>query len=193
MTTGDRGGRELTEACRRELSGWAPPTPAQDQLRRHYLKHLRVRADGWARASPGEHLTASALVCAPEERLVLLTLHAKIKRWLQTGGHLEAHDRSLPEAALREAGEESGLPGLRVDPVPLLLSRHQVSCGGEPTFHLDVQYLVRASVNVPPVVTAESLAVSWFGWRALPDVDDSVRALVAAAACRLGWHPPARS
>jgi len=116
---------------------------------------------------------------------VLLTLHAKIRRWLQTGGHLEEADVSLAGAALREAYEESGLAQLRVDPVPLLLSRHQVICGGQPVHHLDVQFLAMASGGRTPVVSEESLDVSWFALDALPDVDDSVRDLVAAAATRL--------
>jgi len=120
---------------------------------------------------------------------VLLTLHARIGRWLQTGGHVEDDDASFPAAALREATEESGLTGLQLPGPPLLLSRHEVSCGGLPTLHLDVQYLVLAPVAAPPAVSAESEDVAWFPWRQLPDVDASVQALVGAAARRLGWSP----
>jgi 8-oxo-dGTP pyrophosphatase MutT (NUDIX family) len=119
---------------------------------------------------------------------VLLTLHARIGRWLQTGGHLEPDDASLEAAAAREAAEESGLADLRLDPVPLLLSRHQVTCGGvREAFHLDVQYLLTASHASAPTVTAESEAVQWFDQDRLPEVDQSVQDLVAAAATRLSW------
>ena len=118
---------------------------------------------------------------------MLLTLHARIGRWLQTGGHLEDADQSLEQAALREATEESGLTGLQLLGPPLLLSRHTVSCGGLPTAHLDVQYLVQAPSAARPVVSAESEDVRWFGWRQLPEVDASVQSLVAAAARRLDW------
>ncbi|MCW2809812.1 MAG: hypothetical protein JWP61_270 [Friedmanniella sp.] len=118
---------------------------------------------------------------------MLLVLHGRLRRWLQTGGHLEDADASLEAAALREATEESGLAGLELDPDPLLLSRHEVPCGPvRPTFHLDVQYLVRAE-GAPPVVSEESLDVRWFGLDDLPAVDPSVRDLVAAAAGRLAW------
>jgi 8-oxo-dGTP pyrophosphatase MutT (NUDIX family) len=128
------------------------------------------------------------LICAPAERSVLLTLHARIGRWLQTGGHLEPGDTTLAAAALREAREESGLVDLTLDPVPLLLSRHLLDCRGVGLcFHLDVQYLVRTAYASAPVVSAESDAVQWFAFDRLPEVDASVQGLVGAAAARLRW------
>ena len=174
----------LTASCRATLAGWHAPDAAQHLLRNDYLDLLGDRPRAWSRDSHGAHLTASALICAPDS--VLLTLHAKLGRWLQTGGHLEPDDASLGDAALREATEESGVPGLVLDPVPLLLSRHEVPCGPvRPCFHLDVQYLVRAREPATPVVGDESRDVAWFGYEKLPEVDDSVRALLAAAQARL--------
>ena len=107
---------------------------------------------------------------------MLLTLARAIGRWLQTGGHIEATDPSLEAAAEREAGEESGLTDLALDPSPLLLSKHEVPCGPvRPTYHLDVQYLVLANHLVNPDVGEESLDVRWFAHDQLPDVDHSVR------------------
>jgi 8-oxo-dGTP pyrophosphatase MutT (NUDIX family) len=120
--------------------------------------------------------------------MVLLTLHARLGRWLQTGGHIESTDPTLEAAAAREAREESGLEDLSLEPSPLLLSKHEVPCGTvRPTYHLDVQYLVLAHQLLSPDFGDESLAVRWFAHDQLPEVDDSVRALVRAAAVRLGW------
>jgi len=178
----------LYESCVETLRGWRPPGAGQDQLRSAYLDHLARHPDGWSRGCSGAHLTASSLICLPHRGLVLLTLHARIGRWLQTGGHIEATDSGLLAAALREAGEESGLVGLTVDPTPLLLSKHEVECGTvRPTYHLDVQFLVVASEAIPPTVGPESLDLRWFDHDKLPTTDDSVRDLVAAAASRLGW------
>lgn len=183
----------LTASCLDTLAAWTPPDAEQAQLRLDFERHLRfvgsqggaTTAPGWSRDRPGGHLTASAAICTGDA--VLLTLHAKLGRWLQTGGHLEQDDVSLPEAALREAREESGLLDLRLDPVPVLLSRHVVPCGPvRPCQHLDVQFVVRSSVAAPPVFGVESHDVVWFPFEALPEVDDSVRALVAAARTRLG-------
>jgi 8-oxo-dGTP pyrophosphatase MutT (NUDIX family) len=160
------------------LETWSAPNPEQDQLRRHYLDHLARRSDGWSRSCVGAHLTASSLICAASEGMVLLTLHARLGRWLQT----------LRAAATREAAEESGLAELSLDPSPLLLSKHEVPCGPvRPTYHLDVQYLVLVNRLVTPCASVESSDVRWFAHDQLPEVDHSVLALVQAASVRLGW------
>ncbi len=175
----------LTGSCVNTLTGWDAPSPEQDRLRRRYLRHLE-RPFGWSR-DVLPHLTASSLVCAASEPQVLLTLHAKLGRWLQTGGHIDPDDGSLGAAALRESQEESGLDELSLDPVLLLLSEHALSCAGRPTTHLDVQFLVLSAEVTPPTVSTESLDVRWFPADALPEVDQTVRDLVDAAAARLGW------
>ena len=119
---------------------------------------------------------------------MLLTLHARIGRWLQTGGHIESTDATLEGAAAREAQEESGLDDLSLDPSPLLLSKHEVPCGPvRPTHHLDVQYLVLTNQLVRPNMGAESWDLRWFAHDQLPEVDHSVAALVEAAGVHLGW------
>jgi 8-oxo-dGTP pyrophosphatase MutT (NUDIX family) len=171
------------------LETWSAPDREQDQLRRHYLDHLARRSDGWSRSCAGAHLTASSLICVAAEGMVLLTLHGRLGRWLQTGGHIESTDPSLEAAATREAAEESGLADLSLEPSPLLLSKHEVPCGPvQPTYHLDVQYLVLANHLVSPGVGAESIDVRWFFHDQLPEVDHSVTALVRAAGVRLGWY-----
>ena len=178
----------LRDSCVKMLRSWRPPGADQDQLRSAYLEHLARHPDGWSRGCSGAHLTASSLICLPHRGLVLLTLHAKIGRWLQTGGHIEPADSGLLAAALREASEESGLAGLTLNPTPLLLSRHEVKCGTvRPTFHLDVQFLVIAAESIMPAFGPESLDLRWFDYDRLPTTDASVSDLVAAAAGRLGW------
>jgi 8-oxo-dGTP pyrophosphatase MutT (NUDIX family) len=148
-----------------------------------------MRPEGWSRACAGAHLTASSLICAANEGKVLLTLHSRVGRWLQTGGHIESTDPTLEAAAVREAEEESGLSDLALEPTPLLLSKHEVPCGVvRPTYHLDVQYLVISNQTTSPKIGAESIDVRWFDHDQLPDVDDSVLALVSAAGVRLGWQ-----
>ena len=166
------------------LSDWHAPDDEQESLRKLYLKHLAAHDSAMWRSCSPEHLTASALVLDPDAGKVLLTLHAKLGRWLQLGGHCEPEDTTLAGAALREATEESGLPGLRLLPDPVQLSRHPLTCEGRPSYHLDVQYVALADHGAAqPVISEESHDLAWFDADALPaDVDDSVRALVRRAA-----------
>ena len=119
---------------------------------------------------------------------MLLTLHRRLGRWLQTGGHCEPEDETIAAAALREASEESGIDGLVIDPVPVLLSRHAVPCGPlRPAHHLDVQFAARAPAQAYPCCGEESDDLAWFDADRLPgDADESVHALVRRATDRLG-------
>jgi 8-oxo-dGTP pyrophosphatase MutT (NUDIX family) len=113
---------------------------------------------------------------------VLLTLHPKVGRWLQLGGHCEPDDASLREAARREAIEESGIDEVLISTVPIRLDRHQVPCAGAMSEHLDVQYLATVRADACEVMSDESDDLRWFQLSGLPeDLDGSVRALILAA------------
>jgi 8-oxo-dGTP pyrophosphatase MutT (NUDIX family) len=169
------------------LRDWSPPTPEQAALRERYVSHLVRHPDGLTRECRPDHLTASTLVLSADGRSVLLTLHAKARRWFQLGGHIEPGDASLAEAALREAGEESGLATLALDPVPVQLSEHAVPfCGSHgDVHHLDVRFLAVAAVDAVPEASEESLAVRWWPAEELPDPEPELVELVTLARARL--------
>jgi 8-oxo-dGTP pyrophosphatase MutT (NUDIX family) len=163
------------------LQAWTPPSAEQAALRDRYVAHLESAPDGLRRTCYPDHLTASTLVLSADGERVLLTLHAKAQRWFQLGGHSEPGDDTLAGAAEREAVEESGLAGLRVEPTPVQLSEHAVpfcdTRGG--VHHLDVRFLAVADDGAEPVVSDESLDVRWWPVDALPD--DDLADLVALA------------
>ena len=169
------------------ITAFDPPDAAQGGLREQYLAFLAAHDDAMTRDCAAGHLTASTLVVDPAAGRVLLTLHARIGRWLQLGGHCEPGDPTLLAAAGREAAEESGIGDLELAPGPVRLDRHRVhgcrSSAGEPRLldHLDVQYLAVAAPGAAISISAESLALRWWPWDALPDVDPAVAALVARA------------
>jgi 8-oxo-dGTP pyrophosphatase MutT (NUDIX family) len=173
------------------LTRWTAPDAEQDRLRRAYLAHLEAHQNAMSRDCHPDHLTASALIVDPGGSKVLLTLHRRLQRWLQTGGHCEPADATLAEAALREGREESGIDGLMIDPVPVLLSLHEVpGCGPiRPSHHLDVQYVAVAPHDAEHIMSDESQDLAWFNLDALPEVDQSVRDLIAAATTRLRESP----
>jgi len=134
------------------------------------------------RDSPLGHLTGSALVVTSTLDQVLLTLHRKLGKWLQLGGHADGSPL-LHEVAMREANEESGLNSLHFLPYEMALSVQQgtASAGilapmpfdfdahaiparpGEPAHvHYDVRFLIVANHLDPLIISEESKDLRWF-------------------------------
>ncbi len=156
---------------------------AQEELCQAYLDHLAAHADGIWKACRAGHITASSLVIDPETGRVLLTLHKKIRKWLQTGGHCEIEDMTLESVALREATEESGIQGLTLLPGgPVRLDRHSTPCA----WHFDVQFAALAPPGAVEMISDESLDLRWFEYEEVPRVcDDSVVRLLDGVRERL--------
>lgn len=175
------------------LTAWAAPDEGQDSLRHAVLAFLDARPDGCRRACVPGHVTASTLVFDDAGEQVLLTLHPRLGRWVQLGGHCEDGDDGILGAALREATEESGIADLRLDPVLAAIHVHPVTCSlGVPTRHLDLQFLATAPARAQAVISAESLELRWWPVDALPDgADAGLLALVAAA--RYRWSSGSRN
>ncbi|MFF8484393.1 NUDIX hydrolase [Streptomyces antibioticus] len=157
----------------------------QDELRQSYLDHLDTHPDGMWKSCGDGHVTASALVIDPERGRVLLTLHRKLRMWLQMGGHCEPQDTSLEAAALREATEESGIAGLTLLPGgPVRLDRHAIPAPCQ--WHFDVQYAVLAPAGATQTISDESLDLRWFPYDEVASVaDDSVVRLLEDTRARL--------
>lgn len=157
----------------------------QEELRQAYLDHLAAHPDGMGKACHAGHVTASALVIDPARERVLLTLHRKLRMWLQMGGHCEPVDTSVAQAALREATEESGMTGLALLPGgPVRLDRHPIPAPCH--WHFDVQYAALAPPGADHAISDESLDVRWFPYDEVADVaDESVVRLLEAARARL--------
>ncbi|MDX2682093.1 NUDIX hydrolase [Streptomyces sp. NY05-11A] len=155
----------------------------QEELRQTYLDHLGTHPDGMWKACGDGHITASALVIDPEHGRVLLTLHKKLRKWLQMGGHCEPVDATLAAAALREGIEESGVPGLALLPGgPVRLDRHLTPCA----WHFDVQYAALAPAGAVEAISDESLDLRWFPYAEVAGVaDESVVRLLEATLARL--------
>ena len=173
-------------AAAAELAAWEPGDEGQRALKHALLAFLDARpADACDRSCVPGHLTASAFVLDAAGEHVLLTLHPRVGRWVQLGGHCEPGDASLRAAALREATEESGIAGLGIDPLPLHLDVHPITCSlGRPTRHLDVRFLVRAPAGAVERISPESADLRWWPLDALPAGIDTVPAMVAAARVR---------
>lgn len=163
----------LHESATELLETWSPATGPEQSLRQAMLAFLGSAPRGCLREHAAGHITASAMVFSHDDRAVLLTLHPRVGRWIQLGGHCEESDETVRAAALREAVEESGIPDLTLEPGLYGVQAHPITCSlGRPTRHLDLVFKVRAPKDAVPVRSSESTDLRWWPVDALPDDSD---------------------
>ena len=163
----------VRESALAVLSDWRAPNPAQDALREAMLAFMQARQDGCRRDCVPGHVTASVVVLDSTRTRVLLTLHPRLRRWVQLGGHCEDGDADIAAAALREGQEESGIAGLTVDHELLAVHTHPITCSlGVPTRHLDMQFLAHAPADAMIVCSDESIDLRWWPIDGLPENSD---------------------
>jgi 8-oxo-dGTP pyrophosphatase MutT (NUDIX family) len=156
----------LAEALRRHAPDDDEEARDRDEILAFVLRHERP----FDRALVEGHLTGSAITVSADGSRVLLLHHRKLDRWLQPGGHGDPGEATGEEVALREALEESGVPGLTLHPEaprPLDVDVHDIPArAGEPAHqHLDLRYLVVApeGATVAPDL-AEMHEIRWVTW-----------------------------
>ena len=152
--------------------------PAEEKSQISELKDfISLEPACFSRHTREGHLTASAMVVSPDFSQVLLTLHAKLGKWLQLGGHTDEGEE-LADAALREAREEAGQPEAQLYPwqnhypqfnfggtlMPFDCDIHTIPARGqEPTHrHFDVRFIVELDPKLPIAITPESKDLRWF-------------------------------
>ena len=165
------------------------PDPKSREL---ILMLLECTSDPFSRHQfhPG-HITGTGMVVAPDGERILLVHHRRLNRWLLPGGHVEAGDPEIWDAARREVIEETGA-ALTDDPAPPLagLDVHGIPAGkGEPYhLHHDMLFTFRALAD-DCRVSPESRAVAWCGPAGFDrySVPDNVRRAYAAMR-KLSFH-----
>ena len=144
-------------------------------------------ADFTSRKSFEGHVTCGALVLNSEER-VLQIYHRALDKWLLPGGHIEATDKSLIDAAFRELEEEVGINRARLEcisfgasPIPVDINFHQIPKNekkSEPNHpHWDFRYMFRTNSAVVHMQLDE---IADAQWRDVSDLDADLRRKVQA-------------
>ena len=172
-----------------QLAAYAARHPERRDEAERIMRFVCATPDCFERSHAAGHITGSAWLLNPAGDKALLTLHRKLGRWLQPGGHADGDPDTL-RVALREAEEESGISGIApvsrdiFDVDIHTIPSHSVS--GEPEhLHYDVRYLLRAP-HERYRISAESRALAWRSMAQLrqlePAADASVLRMAAASA-----------
>lgn len=119
----------------------------------------------------------TATVYIVQDERVLLIYHKKLKKWLPPGGHIDPNE-TPPEAALREAKEETGLTVelLKEENVwierwnaksierPFMCLLEEIPAhGSQPTHqHIDMIYAGRPKAGEIAENTRETAGIRWF-------------------------------
>ena len=176
--------RSELEVARRELASYETQDAEQEQTRARILEWTVRHANAAERSCLSGHLTASALVVDANFERTLLTLHRKLGRWLQLGGHCDG-DTNLKAVAWREALEESGFTPAAISARPIDLDIHEIPARrAEPAhLHLDTRYLVVAPDGAEAIRSDESTDLRWFTRRECSELelDASLRRLIVLA------------
>jgi 8-oxo-dGTP pyrophosphatase MutT (NUDIX family) len=123
------------------------------------------------------HLTASAFIVNQKKNSLLLLKHKALQRWLQPGGHIDATDKSIIDAAFREASEETRLvkSSLKLlTPFIFDIDSHAIPANQkkqEPAHvHHDVRFLFLCDVSGDILFDeAESTGAQWVRFAELAD------------------------
>jgi 8-oxo-dGTP pyrophosphatase MutT (NUDIX family) len=109
------------------------------------------------------HMTGSAWIVNRAGTHTLLTHHKKLNKWLQPGGHADG-DNDILQVAKREADEESGLVGLKIEDGQIFdIDIHQIPARADEPQHLhhDIRFVFRADEAEDFIVSEESHDLAW--------------------------------
>lgn len=148
----------------KQLCNYKPSGADETQHHEAVLSFVKTVAEPFSRSTLVGHLTASAWILSPDKASALLIHHQKLNLWFQPGGHLESADKSVIEAAEREAVEETGVRSLtRLSDQIFDIDVHTIPERKEVPEHLhyDIRYLFQSATLALAPDLSEVKDVKW--------------------------------
>lgn len=139
------------------------------------INHLNSGEDLISRAGAKAHFVASAWILRKNRSEALLVNHAKLKKLIQPGGHIDPGEMPFV-AAMREAQEEVGISHL----TPIWLSIFDIDVhlcpampakGEDEHWHIDIRYAFEVSDD--DSVRINTTECTSFIWQAIDEIPDS--------------------
>jgi len=162
---------------KKRLLNYNPNDNNQLKIRDQMLNFLSEHGDCFERSFMPGHFTASAWLLNKAGDSALLMHHAKLKLWLQLGGHCDGNCDVL-DVALKEAREESGIQSIEPVSTEIFdLDIHKIPIYKNDPEHLhyDVRFLLQVQSDEPLKANNESDALKWFHFNeSLPTNESSV-------------------
>lgn len=153
------------EILKKQLERYSPTDTEEIVDKQKMLDFLNAHEDCFERSCRIGHFTGSCWLENYDGSKFLLTLHKKIGRWLQLGGHADG-DSDLARVSLREAHEESGLQHIELVSDDIFdIDIHLIAAYKNipAHYHFDVRFLMRASDKSEEIkISNESDDLKWF-------------------------------
>ena len=146
---------------RSALAAYADRYPQEQGTVQRFATLLGDHTNCFERTCWAGHITGSAWIVDPTRQQTLLTHHAKLNIWVQTGGHSDG-DPDTWAVAQREGEEESGLRLTLLDAGIFDLDVHEIPARkADPAhWHYDVRFAFLAD-SAAFKVSEESHALAW--------------------------------
>lgn len=136
----------------------------EEETVQRFRQFIESTADCFERSHGPGHITGSAFVLSADQSCVLFTLHTKLQKWLQLGGHADGCS-AIHEVALKETIEESGLSQFfphHNSVIPIDFDIHTIPPNKKEKEHLhyDVRFIFHAQKD-NFICSNESLSLKW--------------------------------
>ena len=152
------------EALLKNLANYQALSSEEEEIILRFKQFVETTSACFERSHKPGHITGSAFVFSADRSCILMTHHAKLKKWLHLGGHADGCP-NVHEVAHREAVEESGISNILplLQPhLPIDFDIHEIPASKKEDshFHYDVRYVFRAEHD-NFICSDESLALKW--------------------------------